>query len=316
MAPARRIPAFAPVTFREWFMRRPPAPRANRPRVILWPDTFNNHFHPETAIAAVELLEDAGFAVEIPVAPLCCGRPLYDYGMLATAKQRLQDILGALSREIDEGIPIVGLEPSCVAVFRDELGNLVPDHARARRLGTLVSSLGEFLSAHADRLPPMTLRLKAIVHGHCHQKALFGMEGERRLLDRLGLEYVMADSGCCGMAGSFGFERDHYDVSQAVGERRLLPQVRRAGSETLIIADGFSCREQIAQATDRVALHLADVLAIARRQPVDQSAGKLERAQVRDHSNDRLRLSRIAAALLVAAGAATAIATLRHARRD
>ena len=316
MAPARRIPAFAPVTFREWFMRRPPAPRANRPRVILWPDTFNNHFHPETAIAAVELLEDAGFAVEIPVAPLCCGRPLYDYGMLATAKQRLQDILGALSREIDEGIPIVGLEPSCVAVFRDELGNLVPDQARARRLGTLVSSLGEFLSAHADRLPPMTLRLKAIVHGHCHQKALFGMDGERRLLDRLGLEYVMADSGCCGMAGSFGFERDHYDVSQAVGERRLLPQVRRAGSETLIIADGFSCREQIAQATDRVALHLADVLAIARRQAVDQSAGKLERAQVRDHSNDRLRLSRIAAALLVAAGAATAIATLRHTIRD
>jgi len=315
MAPARRIPAFAPVTFREWFMRRPPAQRANRPRVILWPDTFNNHFHPETAMAAVEVLEDAGFAVEIPVAPLCCGRPLYDYGMLSTAKQRLQDIISALFREIDEGIPIVGLEPSCVAVFRDELRNLFPDDARARRLSTLVSSLGEFLSTHADRLPPLALRYKAIVHGHCHQKALFGMDGERRVLDRLGLDYVMADSGCCGMAGSFGFERDHHDVSQAIGERRLLPQVRGAGSETLIVADGFSCREQIAQSTDRVALHLADVLAIARRQPVDQSAGMLERTQVRDYSKDRLPLSRMAGALLVAAGAVAAITMLRQTAR-
>ncbi|HEY3160494.1 MAG TPA: FAD-linked oxidase C-terminal domain-containing protein [Vicinamibacterales bacterium] len=310
MAPARRIPAFAPMTFREWFMRRPRPPGGSRPRVILWPDTFNNHFHPETAMAAVEVLEKAGFAVEIPSAGLCCGRPLYDYGMLAAAKQRLQDIIVALFREIDEGIPIVGLEPSCVAVFRDELKNLFPGHARARRLGTLVSSLGEFLSTHADRLPPMALPFKAVVHGHCHQNALFGLDGERRVLDRLGLDYVIAESGCCGMAGSFGFERGHYEVSQAIGERRLLPQVRQAGSATLIVADGFSCREQIAQSTDRVALHLADVLAIAMRRTADRSAGMVERTQVRDYSKDRLPLSRIAAALLVAAGAAAAIAGL------
>ena len=315
MAPGRRIPAFAPVTFREWFMARTRTPRSNAPIVILWPDTFNDHFHPETAVAAVEVLEDAGFAVAIPRARLCCGRPLYDYGMLATARQRLLDITRTLFREIDEGIPIVGLEPSCVAVFRDELRNLLPGDPRAQRLSTLVSSLGEFLSAHIDRLPPMTLRYKAVVHGHCHQKALFGMEGERRVLDRLGLDYVMVDSGCCGMAGSFGFECGHYDVSQAVGERRLLPAVRDAGTRTLIVADGFSCREQIAQSTDRRALHLADVLAIARRQPVDQSARTLERTQVRDYAKDRLPLWRIAAALLVVAGAAAAMTTLRQTAR-
>ena len=315
MAPQRRIPAFAPITFREWFHARPKTSRENRPRVILWPDTFNNHFHPETAIAAVHVLEDAGFAVEIPVARLCCGRPLYDYGMLSQAKQQLRDIIAALFREIDAGIPIVGLEPSCIAVFRDELKNLFPDDPRAQRLSTLVSSLGEFLSKHEYGVPAMTLRYKALVHGHCHQKALFGMDAERRVLDRLGVDYEIVDAGCCGMAGSFGFERDHYDVSQAVGERRLLPQARNAGSDTLLIADGFSCREQIAQATNRVALHLADVLAIAKRQPVNESAGAVERVQVRDYSRERLPLWQIGAALLVAAGAAAVVTATRQRAR-
>src|SRR5439155_21988500 len=112
MAPQRSVPAFAPFTFREWFMKRRRVYEEPRDRVILWPDTFNNHFHPDTAIAAVEVLEDAGFAVEIPLARLCCGRPLYDYGLLSVAKQRLREIIGALLRQIDEGIPIVGLEPS------------------------------------------------------------------------------------------------------------------------------------------------------------------------------------------------------------
>jgi len=312
MAPRRRIPAFAPFTFREWFLNHP---SRGGERVILWPDTFNNHFHPETAIAAVEILEDCGFAVAIPRAHLCCGRPLYDYGMLDTARQRLREIIGALFREIDEGIPIVGLEPSCVAVFRDELTNLFPDDARARRLGTLVQSFGEFLAAHADRLPAMTLRRKAIVHGHCHQKALFGLDAELHVLDRLGVDHAVADSGCCGMAGSFGFEHDHYEVSQAIGERRLLPQVRHAGAETLIIADGFSCREQIAQSTDRVALHLADVLAVAKRQTGAVSAGTLERLQVRDYSANRLPLTRVAGALLIATTGILLSARRRRRRR-
>jgi Fe-S oxidoreductase len=247
----------------------------------------------------VKLLEDAGFAVEIPRAPLCCGRPLYDYGMLSLAKQRLREVVDALFREIDEGIPIVVLEPSCVAVFRDELRDLLPEDPRARRLTTLVSSLGEFLSKHEDRLPPMTLRCKALVHGHCHQKALFGMEADRHVFDRLGLDYEIVDSGCCGMAGSFGFERDHYDISQAVGEQRLLPRVRQAADDVLIVADGFSCREQIAQATNRRALHLADVLALARHR--DAKAD-----QFTTESREGLPLRRIAAVLALAAGAASA----------
>jgi len=196
-------------------------------------------------------------------------------------------------------------------VFRDELTNLFPDDARAGRLSTLVSSLGEFLAKYEDQVPPMTLPYRALVHEHCHQKALFRGAGSR-VLDRLGLDYEIVDAGCCGMAGSFGFERDHYGVSQAVGERRLLPRARNAGSDTLLIADGFSCREQITQSTSRAALHLADVLAIAKRQPMDESAGSLERAQVRDYSHERLPWWRIAAAVLLAAGAVAAITGTRR----
>jgi FAD/FMN-containing dehydrogenase/Fe-S oxidoreductase len=305
MSTRRRIPAFAPFTFREWFLNRRRSNQSAGQRVILWPDTFNNHFHPQTAIAAVEVLEDAGFAVEIPRAHLCCGRPLYDYGMLPRAKQRLRDIISALHREIDEGIPIVGLEPSCIAVFRDELKNLFPDEGRARRLSTLVLSLGEFLAKYGDgKLPPVTLPYKAVVHGHCHQKALFGLRDDLRALDRLGMKCDVVESGCCGMAGSFGFEEGHYDVSQAIGERRLLPQVRNAGAEALIVASGFSCREQIAQGTDRAAMHLADVLAAAKRQPHQASARTIERAQVRDYSTERVPLWQVAGTLLLVAGAA------------
>ena len=308
MPQARRIPAFAPFTFRDWFLRRTTRLHAGRPRVILWPDTFTNHFHPETAIAAVGVLEDAGFQVRIPRAHLCCGRPLYDYGMLALARGRLTRIVQSLTKEMDEGVPIVVLEPSCLAVFKDELPNLFPDDDRARRLSAVVCSFGEFLARHAHRLPTMTLHRKALVHGHCHQKALVGMEADRQMLERLGLHCETIDSGCCGMAGSFGFERDHYEVSQAVGERRLLPAVRTAPKDTLIIADGFSCREQIAQATDRRALHLADVLALARSQPRAWSEEYPERHQIVDHARARVPLS--TAALWVVIGAAVALAAI------
>jgi FAD/FMN-containing dehydrogenase/Fe-S oxidoreductase len=303
MPQARRIPAFAPFTFRDWFLRRRrrrgetrPNERRHGARVILWPDTFNNYFHPETAVAAVEILERAGFDVEIPRADLCCGRPQYDYGMVRSARRYLDRILQSLGREIDQGMPIIGLEPSCVAVFRDELPNLVPDDTRAQRLSAQVFSLGEFLARHLDRMPPTTLPRKALVHGHCHQKALFGMDGERQVLSRLGIDYELIDSGCCGMAGSFGFERRHYGVSQAIGERRLLPAVRAAAKDALIIADGFSCREQIAQATDRRAVHLADVLALAQRQ-ARESDEYPEKRQVADYT--RLRMPIVAAALPV-----------------
>ncbi|HEY8490088.1 MAG TPA: FAD-linked oxidase C-terminal domain-containing protein [Dehalococcoidia bacterium] len=266
VAPARRIPAFAPQTFTAWFRRRgASAPEgAGGSRVVLWADTFHNHFHPEVARAAVAVLERAGCRVVVPERSLCCGRPLYDYGMLDAAERLLREVLDALRPELRAGTPIVVLEPSCLAVFRDELSALLPHDEDAKRLRSQAVLLSEFLTRHVgtDRLP--TLRRAAVVHGHCHQKAVLGMEAETEVLSALGLDYRLLPSGCCGMAGAFGFERgEHYDVSIRAGERVLLPAVREAGEETLIIANGFSCREQIAQTTDRRALHLAQVVWLA-----------------------------------------------------
>jgi FAD/FMN-containing dehydrogenase/Fe-S oxidoreductase len=280
IAPARRIPAFAPQTFTAWFRRRPP--RAAAERVVLWPDTFNNHFFPETARAAVTVLEAAGFGVEIPSRPLCCGRPLYDYGMLDLARAWLARILEVLRPSIRAGVPVVGLEPSCVAVFRDELLGLFPDDLDARRLAGQTYLLSEFLEARARHFRPPALRRRALVHGHCHARSVLKFDTEAAVLARVGIEAETLDSGCCGMAGSFGFERAHYDVSVKVGERVLLPRVRSAPADTLIIADGFSCREQIAQHTDRRALHLADVLALALHDQRGPTPGRRPEADLVD----------------------------------
>jgi FAD/FMN-containing dehydrogenase/Fe-S oxidoreductase len=263
VAPERSIPTFAPKTFKQWFRERGPR-NLNKPPVILWPDTFNNHFHPQTAQAAVEVLEDAGFRVEVPEQHLCCGRPLYDFGMLTLAKRQLRQILATLRPYLVEGVPIVGLEPSCVAVFRDELTNLFPNDEDARRLRSQVFILSEFLEKE-DYQPPK-LERKAVVHGHCHHKAIMGMSDEEKVLARLGLDYELLDSGCCGMAGSWGYEKgEHYEVSMKAGERVLLPAVRGADKDALILTDGFSCQSQIKEATDRRALHLAPVIQMALR---------------------------------------------------
>ena len=303
IAPARRIPPFAPATFRDWFLARRARTNGGR-RVILWPDTFNDHFHPETLRSAVDVLERAGFAVAVPRAPLCCGRPLYEYGMLGRARRRLEEIIASLAAEIADGVPIVGLEPSCVSVFRDELGNLLPDVEHARRLRSQTFTLPELLAQHDEGLPSLTLHRKALVHGHCHHKAVLGMDADRSLLDRMGLDYDVLDSGCCGMAGAFGFERAHVDVSMAVGERVLLPAVRSAARDTLIVADGFSCREQIAQATDRRALHMAELLQMAMQDEGGTGpAGEFpERVRVADHSDVTLEAREVAGAALLAAG--------------
>lgn len=239
------------------------APFAEK-RVLLWPDTFTNHFLPPAAKAAVEVLEAAGYQVEIPPRPLCCGRPLYDWGMLDLAEGLWRQTLETLRPWIRAGIPVVGLEPSCVAAFRDELINLFPDDTDAKRLSHQTYLFSEFLE-HENYTPPQ-LKRKAVVHGHCHHKAIMHMDAEVALLKKMGLAYNLLDSGCCGMAGSFGFEAGKYDVSLGAGERALLPAVRQADKETLIIANGFSCREQIAQTTDREALHLAQVMQMALRE--------------------------------------------------
>jgi FAD/FMN-containing dehydrogenase/Fe-S oxidoreductase len=255
----RQIPQFAPETFLQWFKQRPPR-NQDKPPVILWPDTFNNHFHPETAKAAVSVLEAAGFQVRVPTQPICCGRPLYDFGMLTQTKKRLHKILTSMQEDINSGIPIVGMEPACVTVFRDELMSLFHGNEVAKRLTRQTYFFSEFLLNKAPHFPYPKFDRKAILHGHCYQKALAKMESEETVLRKLGLDLESLDSGCCGMAGSFGFHQEKYDVSVQVGELVLLPAVRAAGSETLIIANGYSCREQIAQTTDRRSLHVAEVI--------------------------------------------------------
>jgi Fe-S oxidoreductase len=253
------MPRFAKTTFIEQFKKRPSVSKTKK--VLLWPDTFNNHFHPATANAAADVLEAAGYEVIIPRKRLCCGRPLYDWGFLGMAKTLLRETMEALKPELDEGIPIVGLEPSCVSVFRDELPNLFPRHDDAIRLSKAVKTLPEFLLEENVDLPKLTG--KALVQSHCHHKAILHFDDEEKVLKKLGLDVDHPDSGCCGMAGAFGFENDKYELSMRVGERVLLPAVREASRDTIIVADGFSCREQIAQGTEREALHLAQVLQMA-----------------------------------------------------
>jgi Fe-S oxidoreductase len=230
----------------------------------LWPDTFNNHFHPEVAIAAVQTLEAAGFEVAVPEPALCCGRPLYDYGMLTLARRQLRQVLSALRSEIQAGTPVVALEPSCGAVFRDELVEMLPGDEDAKRLKRLTCSLGELLARDAPGFAPRRLERKALVHLHCHQKATSDTACDREVLERFGLDVDVLDSGCCGLAGSFGYEAgERYDVSVKAGERVLLPAVRAAAPDTLIVTDGFSCRSQIEHGSGRGALHLAQVVQTA-----------------------------------------------------
>ncbi|HLH15568.1 MAG TPA: FAD-binding and (Fe-S)-binding domain-containing protein [Bryobacteraceae bacterium] len=259
----RTIPRFAEETFKHWWRRRPVL-NDGSPRVLLWADTFTNYFQPEIAKAAVEALEDAGCQVEVAAQDLCCGRPLYDYGMLELARRKLRQILEALRPQIEAGQPVVVLEPSCATVFRDEMPNLLGSDTDAARLKDQVFLLSEFLMKKVQDYTPPRLHRKVYVHGHCHHKSVLGMRDENDLLDKLGADRREIESGCCGMAGAFGYEAgEHYQVSIACGERALLPAVRGAEPEAVIVSDGFSCREQIEQQTGRRALHLAQVVQMA-----------------------------------------------------
>jgi FAD/FMN-containing dehydrogenase/Fe-S oxidoreductase len=282
VARERRLPALAPQTFKDWWERQNSREdgrlvrtegRSTAGTVLLWADTFNNHFLPSTAKAAVEVLEAAGFDVIVPRAHLCCGRPLYDVGMLRRAKRLLLQIMDELLPEIEAGTPIVVLEPSCAAVFRDELTNLFPKDERAQALSEQVFLLSEFLELYAKNFAFPELSRRALIHGHCHHKAIMKMTAEEAMLRRLGIDFTAPAPGCCGMAGAFGFEKEKYDISKAIGELELLPAVRQAPTDWLIVADGFSCREQIAQETDRHALHLAEVLQMALREATETPEG-------------------------------------------
>jgi FAD/FMN-containing dehydrogenase/Fe-S oxidoreductase len=262
VSPRRELPRFAKETFKDWFRRRGAVNPAASP-VVLFPDTFNNFLHPGTMKAAVAVIEDAGFRVVVPEPELCCGRPLYDYGMLDTAKRFWRRNLDVLAPHIREGVPVVGIEPSCVAAFRDELPGLLPHDEDAKRLSLQTLTLAELLQRHAPDWEAPRLQGRALVHGHCHQEAVMGMGAEKELYERLGLDFEVLDSGCCGLAGSFGFEKDHDQISREIANQRLLPLIREAPADTLLIADGFSCRTQIVELSDRHSLHTAQVIAAA-----------------------------------------------------
>ena len=259
----RALPRFANQTFRSWFNARKPANAVKE--VVLFPDTFSNFFEPEVAIAAVKVLESAGFRVTIPGRDLCCGRPLYDQGMLDRARGLLETTMRVLAPAAERGAAIVGLEPSCILTFRDELLKFFPNDARANALAGRAMMLDEFLTREAPEFTPGSLPGRFVLHGHCHQKAIAGIDAEAKLLARMdGAQVEVLDAGCCGMAGAFGYDREHYDVSGAIAERALLPKLRETSSQTLIVSDGFSCRSQIRHfCPDRKPMHLAQVLAMA-----------------------------------------------------
>ncbi|WP_185633585.1 FAD-binding and (Fe-S)-binding domain-containing protein [Burkholderia stagnalis] len=261
IAPQRALPAFAPRPFRAIAKRQGIGQRTDatpaRNKVILWVDTFNEHFSPDIAAAAADVLTRLGFDVTLPRKRLCCGRPLYDYGLLDEARALLRTAVDELADEIGAGVPVVGLEPGCLSVFKDELLKQLPDEPLAKRLAAQTFLFSDFV-AQAEFAWPQ-LDADVIVHGHCHQKSLFGMKGETALLDKLGVRWTLLDTGCCGMSGSFGFNDAHYDLSMKIGEGKLLPLVRQASDDAIVVTNGFSCREQIEHGAGRTPLHIAQL---------------------------------------------------------
>jgi len=286
----RPLPRFAAQTFRDWFARRPapgpasgpagpagpasgPAAPASGPAglaagatpVLLWVDTFTDHFTPEVGLAAVRVLEAAGYIVQITDEPVCCGLTWISTGQLDGARRQLRRSLRALGPALRAGTPVVGLEPSCTAVLRGDITELLPADPRARQAAEATRTLAELLTQTPQWEPPDLAGLRAVAQPHCHQHAVMGWHADSALLARAGAE-VTAVGGCCGLAGNFGVERGHYDVSRAVAETALLPAVRAAraaddAGEPVVLADGFSCRTQLDQLAQVPGTHLAQLLA-------------------------------------------------------
>jgi FAD/FMN-containing dehydrogenase/Fe-S oxidoreductase len=261
----RELPLFAGRTFRRWFFGREPQGNGMRGTVLLWPDTFTDAFHPHVGRAAVEVLEHAGWRVVLPEAPLCCGLTWISTGQLTTAKRVLARTLRHLSGHLGDGGLVVGLEPSCTAVFRSDAVELFPGDRDARRLREQTVTLAELLTRHSPGYRPPRLSVDALAQVHCHQHAVMGWDADRELLEAAGARAEHLESGCCGLAGNFGFERGHREVSEACAERVLLPRLRSADPDTVVLADGFSCRTQIHELDGggHEGVHLAELLASA-----------------------------------------------------
>ena len=283
----RDLPVFATQSFRRWFAerrqerqdrpagrdradRRPAAPEPARAPVLLWVDTFTNAFAPQVGRAAVAVLEAAGYQVQITAGNVCCGLTWISTGQLDGARRQLRRTLGELGPALAAGIPVVGLEPSCTAALRGDAAELLPDDSRAEALASAVKTLAELLAGTDGWTPPDLSDVTGVAQPHCHQRAVLGWDADRKLLENAGAT-IKAVGGCCGLAGNFGVERGHYDVSVAVAETALLPAVRdavrelgvagHAGRAATVLADGFSCRTQLDQLADIQGIHLAELLA-------------------------------------------------------
>ncbi|GAA4131435.1 FAD-binding and (Fe-S)-binding domain-containing protein [Actinomadura keratinilytica] len=267
IAPERRPPLFAREPFVDWWRARGPrGGAAEHGEVVVWPDTFTNSFHPEIGRAAVEVLEAAGFRVKVPDRAVCCGLTWISTGQLGAARRALLRTLDVLRDDLRRGTPVVGLEPSCTAVFRADALEMLPRDPDVRRLADQTRTLAELLAERAPGWEPPAVDADAVVQRHCHQYAVMGFDADRHLMERAGMRADVLDAGCCGLAGNFGFERGHYQVSRDIAELGLLPAVRDADPGALIIADGFSCRTQIEQSgTGRTPVHLAEALAAGLR---------------------------------------------------
>ncbi|RCW46267.1 FAD/FMN-containing dehydrogenase [Halopolyspora algeriensis] len=314
----RELPTFAPITLQQWFADRGGTANPYGRRVVLFPDTFNNHLHTDVGVACVEALEAAGWQVVMPERHVCCGRPLYDYGFLDAAQRYLHNVLGMLRSDIRAGTPVVGMEPSCLAVFRDEMGKMLPHDDDATRLAANAYHFAEFVEAFDIEVPE--LAHQALLWGHCHHRATGGIDPDRTMLERMGVEVQPVSGGCCGVAGAWGYEQGKFDISVDCGEQALLPAVRGADPDTLVVADGFSCQTQIGQVGGgRRALHSAQVMQLARDGARDGQPGETARGEAAESAYRRqrprpgrrrraVRLAGLAGGLGVLGGAATALA--------
>jgi FAD/FMN-containing dehydrogenase/Fe-S oxidoreductase len=312
----RPLPRFAPMSLQEWFAARGGSANPHGPEVVLFPDTFNNRLHTHVGVAAVEAIEAAGWQVVMPQGHICCGRPLYDYGFLDVAERYLRDVLDQLRPYVRRGVPIVGLEPSCLAVFRDELPKILPHDDDAARLTDHALHFGELFERHEIDVPH--LDGDALLWGHCHHRATGGIDPEQRVLERMGMDVRPLTGGCCGLAGSWGFEQGRYDISMDCGDQALLPAVREAARETVVVADGFSCKTQIEHAgTGRRALHLAEVMQLARQgTPLDGASLPEDRVgEDQPAPGAARRAARTVLPLAAAVGTALGVAS-QAARRD
>ncbi len=265
--PRRSLPAFAPATFQvvyERGQRGGRVPQAPTPvgRVVLWVDTFTDHFAPQAAVATLRVLVAAGFDVEVVTDDACCGLTSITTGDLDAAKARLRHLVTVLgaSGGGDVAVPIVGVEPPCVAAVRDDLPDLLPDEPGMPAVVARVRTLAEVLATRRpDWSPPSLIGRTVVVQPHCHQYAVMGFAPDRAILAATGADVVTV-GGCCGLAGNWGLERGHHDVSVAIANQQLLPAVAAAPDDAIVVADGFSCRTQLADLADRRAHHLAEVL--------------------------------------------------------